>query len=92
MPKICRHCQLTAANRPRDLCWSCYYTAGVRTLYPSTSKFSRRGVGNRKGDLPLPPEPTSAEPGSPEKVAVPEERARQHLSRWHPRDTTIDLT
>lgn len=39
---ICRHCQKVRANRPRGLCWGCYYTPGVLELYPSTSKFAKR--------------------------------------------------
>lgn len=38
--KLCRHCKESSANRPKGLCWSCYYTPGVRKLYPSTSKYA----------------------------------------------------
>jgi len=87
---LCRHCQRVRANRPRGLCWSCYYTPGVRERYPSTSKFARRGVDDFNGQPPLPAEPTTALPGSPEKVAVLEERARLGVSLWHPLDAPID--
>ena len=50
---ICRHCQKSKVNRPRGLCWSCYYTPGVKEQYPSTSKYARRGVGNFTGNAPL---------------------------------------
>jgi hypothetical protein len=83
---ICRHCHLAPITRPRKLCWSCYYTPGVRDLYPSTSKFGRRGPGNVNGNMPLPAFPTSAMPGSPEKVAILEERARLKQCLWHPND------
>jgi hypothetical protein len=86
---ICRHCQKSKVNRPRGLCWSCYYRPGVRDKYPSTSKFARRGVGNFCGLAPLPPCPTSFPPGSPEKVAILAERARQKLSLWHPDDGRV---
>ncbi len=66
----CRHCGRNRVNRPRGLCWSCYYAPGVRERYPSTSKFAKRGVGNGNGMAPLPSSPTGARPGSPEKVAV----------------------
>ncbi len=88
---LCRHCNRVPSNRPRGLCWSCYYTPGVRELYPSTSKFARRGVGDRNGRVPLAPEPTSALPGTPEKVAVLEERARLGLALWHPLDAPMDM-
>jgi hypothetical protein len=88
---LCRHCQKVQSNRPRGLCWSCYYRPGVREKYPSTSKFARRGVGNtnRKGDMP---EPTDALPGTPEKVLVLEERARNNQCLWHPLDARLDGT
>ena len=41
---LCRHCNRRPSNRPRGLCWTCYYTPGLRDQYPSTSKFGRRGV------------------------------------------------
>jgi hypothetical protein len=83
---LCRHCQKVKSNRPRGLCWSCYYTPGVRDQYPSTSKFARRGVGNFNGRFKMPSCPTNALPGTPEKVAVLEERARQGVALWHPLD------
>src|SRR5579871_4313054 len=87
---LCRHCQRVQSNRPRGLCWSCYYTPGVRDLYPSTSKFARRGVGGGNAKVAQPPEPTQAVPGSAEKVAILEERARLRLSLWHPADAPMD--
>src|SRR5215218_10228101 len=87
---ICRHCQKTKSNRPRGLCWSCYYTPGVRDLYPSTSKFAHRGVGDFNGRAVLPPAPTVAPPGSPEKVAILEERASRKQALWHPADAPMD--
>ena len=87
---LCRHCQKVKPNRPRGLCWSCYYTPGVRDQYPSTSKFARRGVGNFNGRTKPPPCPTNALPGTPEKVAILQERARLGLSLWHPLDATLE--
>jgi hypothetical protein len=86
---ICRHCQKVRSNRPRGLCWSCYYSPGVREKYPSTSKFARRGVKDFTRSSALAAEPTDALPGTPEKVAVLEERARLGLSLWHPDDATL---
>ena len=88
---LCRHCQKVRSNRPRGLCWSCYYTPGVRDLYPSTSKFARRGVKDFNGRARL-PEPTSALPGTPEKVAILEQRARLGQSLWHPLDARLNTT
>jgi len=87
---VCRHCQKANSNRPRGLCWSCYYTPGVRDLFPSTSKFARRGVGNFNRLAKLPPCPTQALPGTLDKVAVLAERARLGVSLWHPLDAQMD--
>lgn len=86
---LCRHCSRVRPSRPRGLCWSCYYTPGVRDQYPSTSKFARRGLEDFNGRVPLPPFPTAAMPGTPEKVAVLEERARMRVSLWHPLDAPV---
>lgn len=86
MHVICRNCTKSKVNRPRGLCWSCYYTPGVKERFPSTSKYARRGVGNFSGNAPLPPAPTTAVPGTPEKLAVLEQRAKMKLSLFHPAD------
>lgn len=86
---ICRHCANAPATRPRQLCRACYKTPGVRDLYPSTSKFGRRGHGNFNGNSPLPARPTSAVPGTPEKIAILEQRAELKLSLWHPEDALM---
>jgi hypothetical protein len=90
MIPICKHCHQSKVNRPRGLCWSCYYTPGVKEQYPSTSKYARRGVGNFCGSAPLPPEPTTAPPGTPEKMAVLELRAKLKLALWHPLDAQYE--
>ena len=82
---LCRHCNRLKVHRPRGLCWTCYYTPGVRELYPSTSKYARRGVGNG-GRSPLPATPTTAPPGSAEKLDVLCEQARRRESLFHPLD------
>jgi hypothetical protein len=83
---LCRHCQQANISRPRRLCWSCYYTPGIRDLYPTTSKFGRRGPGNFFGQAPMPPFPTSAMPGTPEKIALLMQRAQQRQQLFHPLD------
>lgn len=86
MMTVCRHCSHSKVNRPRGLCWSCYYRPGVKELYPSTSKYARRGVGNFTGNAPLADRPTTAVPGTPEKQSVLEERARLRQAIFHPAD------
>jgi hypothetical protein len=87
---LCRHCQKVRSNRPRGLCWSCYYRPGVRDQYPSTSKYARRGVSDFNGTTALAADPTDALPGTEDKVAVLAERARLGLSLWHPHDATLE--
>ncbi len=89
MIPVCRHCSNSKVNRPRGLCWSCYYRPGVKEMYPSTSKYARRGEGNFNGIAPVAPEPTTAAPGSPEKMAVLEMRVRMKQSLWHPLDARM---
>lgn len=84
---LCRHCNTSVVNRPRGLCWTCYYKPGVRDLYPSTSKYAKRGVGNFTGEAPLAPVPTTAVPGTEEKLVVFEERAKMKQSLFHPADS-----
>lgn len=88
---LCIHCCSVPTNRPRGLCWHCYYSPGVREKYPSTSKFARRGVGNFCGNTATAARPTRARPGSPEKVAVLAQRAGLGLTLWHSDDERIDL-
>ena len=84
---LCRHCGLNPAGRPRGLCWGCYYRPGVRDLYGPLSKFGRRGIGAGKlAPRRRPPYPTTARPGSAEKVRVLEERAAAGHLLWHPLD------
>jgi hypothetical protein len=47
-------------------------------------------VDDFNGECRLPAQPTDALPGSPEKVAVLEERARLGVSLWHPLDAPMD--
>lgn len=86
----CRHCQMRKPGRPRGLCYTCYYTPGVRALYPSISKFARRGVHDYYGQSILPLFPTPALPGSAEKIAVLQHRASLGVDLWHPDDALLD--
>lgn len=86
---MCRHCGARKVARPRGLCWPCYYLPAVRDRYPaSTSKFNNRGWGQGMWTRPLPAEPTTAKPGTPEKFAVLMERAMAEVQLWHPDDAT----
>ena len=89
MNRVCRHCEDSArpVDRPRGLCRSCYYTPGVRDMYPVPDvPTTRRGVGNGFAERPPPEVPTAARPGTPEKLAELESRAAAELALWHPGD------
>ena len=90
-PAVCLNCQNPArsVNRPRGLCWGCYYTPGVKELYPPASPYARRGIGNVNRTSRLPAAATDAEPGTAEKVAVMCERAARGESLFHPGDPKV---
>jgi hypothetical protein len=90
MIPVCKHCRTNKVNRPRGLCWNCYYAPGVRDQYPSTSKYARRGEGNFNGNAPFDAEPTTHAPGTPEKMAVMAQRAKRKLALWHPLDAQFE--
>ncbi len=83
--EICVHCKERPGNRLRGLCVRCYYNLDVRKLYPSTSKFARRGAPQPKNVKPA-SAPTEAPPHSKEKILVLEQRALAGENLWHDRD------
>ncbi len=85
---LCRHCGEIPVNRPRGMCWTCYYLPGVRDLYPSTSKYARKGFGNGNFDAPL-PVPTAERPNTEQKVLVMMMRAALGQQLFHPADATV---
>jgi hypothetical protein len=89
---LCRHCHESIISRPRKLCWACYHDDEVRPLYGGReTRFSRKGHGaDITGGFKLARHPTSALPGSKEKVRVMETRARQGVCLWHPGDATYE--
>lgn len=83
---ICRHCNRAPARRPRGLCWHCYYEPGIRDSYGPVSKYGNRGILDFNGEPRAPCLPTNALPGSPEKVAILEQRACRRERLWHVKD------
>ena len=49
---MCQRCHEKAAVRPRGLCWTCYYTPGVRDQFSSGSKYAKRGLGEIRTAAP----------------------------------------
>jgi hypothetical protein len=82
----CLHCKDRKANRPRGLCWACYYDPAIRDLYQPVSKYGRRGTGNvnRNGGIP---QPTTAITGTPEHLEVLAGRAARGEQLHHPKDS-----
>jgi hypothetical protein len=78
----CLHCKRRVANRPRGLCWGCYYDQSIRDLYPLGCT-PGGGTKNVAGSEPV---PTDALPGSEEKMAVLAERVRLGQKLHHPMD------
>jgi hypothetical protein len=84
---LCRHCGKRIACRTSDLCTPCYNVAEIRQKYRHLAKSSdHRGVGTAGSRMPS--RPTRALPGTPEKVAVLEQRAARNEALWHPKDPT----
>ncbi len=90
---MCRACHRNKCNRPAGLCWRCYYTPGIRRLFPSQSKFARKQKKEEDTTWPakLPPEPTTALPGSIEKMLVLADRAAKRFLLHHPEDATLNV-
>lgn len=83
---LCRHCGQHPIARPRRLCWGCYYRPGVRDLYPNPNEQRYgNGVGLAHVRDCL---PTTALPGTPEKLAVFQFRAANRQRLFHPMDAT----
>ena len=80
---LCRHCGKEVVTRPRGLGWKCFYTPGVKELYPLGDGYY--GVSDYMGSRPLPPEPTDIEPGEA-KIAIFQQRASGGYNLWHPLD------
>lgn len=83
----CLRCKKFTIHLCRKLCGYCYKK--YKHLYPLVGIRAKRtengrGLGNQC--RPIPKEATSAPPGSPEKVAVMEQRASRNESLWHPDD------
>lgn len=90
--KTCRHCGHALVCRPRGLCWTCYYTPGLRDQYPSTSSrglWSNDPERRRTRQPPLPSVPTDAAPGSEAKIKCMIERLARGESLHHPDDAPL---
>lgn len=80
----CLHCKTKHGDQPRGLCRICYYVPGVRHQYPVTKSSNRRGVGHQAPKRQA--TPTTAQPGTPEKMEELARRARNGEELWHSGD------
>lgn len=81
----CVQCGYHRVNRPRGLCYRCYYTPGVKERTPSISKFARRSYPDFFGPG-REPEPTDTLCGTPQRLAVLIARAARGEQLSHPQD------
>ena len=85
-PQACRHCAVPVAGRPRGLCHKCYDNRRVRAMYPPDAKPTYRfGEGNVTVGKPA-SKPTSAAPGTEQKILVMMARAARGEALFHPED------
>lgn len=55
---------------------------------PGSQRADWHGLGEHVHSLPLPTCPTTAQPGTPQKIAVMLERAKSHQQLFHPLDNS----
>jgi hypothetical protein len=82
----CKSCQLRPGNRPRGLCNRCYMNLTIRESMPTIPQNFEVSPVPVTGPFPEPAYPTSAYPGTPEKIAILEARAMAGELLWHPLD------
>jgi hypothetical protein len=87
---VCFHCKKKTWHPCRGLCNGCHRSPAIRELYPvlkGNSAQKTPSLGTRvKLPLPLPAEPTDAEPGSDAKIRVLMARLEREEHLWHPQD------
>jgi hypothetical protein len=85
---FCRHgCGRRAKVQRRGLCPACADDPVIGALYPSTSKYGRRGVGRGLACGRPPGRPVTDPPGSPGKIDAMARRARRGQDLFHPEDS-----
>ncbi len=79
----CRHCQKKRVNRPLGLCWSCYYTPGVRVQYGGQASLEKRDDYSQSK---TPRQTLSSLPGSTERIRALRERVLRGEATWRKGD------
>lgn len=84
-PTTCAHCGRETHLRPRQLCFSCYFTPHIRDLYPPLVEHGKDWYSDRTSAN----QPCAFEPGSPEKIAEMARRYENGEPLHHPKDPKI---
>lgn len=79
----CVRCGCVRILRGRGLCWTCHADPEVRWRYARQDGLPEEDCN---GGYDLPDEPTTAAPGSPEKLDVLAARYAARRRLWHPED------
>lgn len=90
-PGLCLACQLRPPERARGLCQNCYYTPEIRDQHPLIPNAYRRHEVEIEPSGTLPESPTTAAPGTEEKLLVLAERASRGEYLFHPDDAIADI-
>lgn len=91
MEVLCTHCGRPRPSPRRSalgwgLCFVCYMTPSVVIQYRQRNGATRAEQQDFYGPAPLPPVPTTAPPGSEEKLHVLASRAAAGQALFHPED------
>lgn len=81
----CRHCRVTRMIRSRGLCGRCHRTPAIKARYP----IAVRTLPDMFNVKPRPCRPTTAGPGTEEKIRVMAERFRRGEAIFHPSDPRL---
>ena len=84
IPRPCRACQVKLANKPRQLCCTCYSQPLIRDQYEPRRTVKTGHIPDRH--WPLPTKPTSSRPGTEARIRVYAERAANGQQLYHPED------
>ena len=86
---FCVHCKKNKAQRSRQLCVKCYDNLEIRNSTPPVTLCGYRGLSYLRSPK-LATLPTSALPGSIEKIRVMQERLSRGEAVFHPDDLTVE--
>lgn len=85
----CVHCDKHKATRARGLCDRCHRNRDIREIYPAKAGWWGNDNDHMRSSR-TPSEPTSALPGTEERIVVMALRAERGEKLHHPEDKQID--